>query len=214
MRHNDVMGSRASSDRYPPDEESRCLVCKHLVEWPYCFAFLTGEGIPEEIRTGQVDHTLPYPGDHGITFSPQDSPYHLSEEGMKDLLCEYKGQTIMPSLAEGAYADDESDYEIRAGGAMEFATDLMTASARGDVAAVKRFLRAGVDINMRDAYGHTALMHACRHCQPEVVRLLLDEGADLDARDRYFRTALDIAFDWGYPSIVEMLKSHSAKQLE
>jgi hypothetical protein len=33
-----------------------------------CLAF--PEGIPEEIITGEVDHSKPYPGDNGILYAP------------------------------------------------------------------------------------------------------------------------------------------------
>lgn len=33
-----------------------------------CEAFL--KGIPEEILTGEFDHTEPYPNDNGIRFEP------------------------------------------------------------------------------------------------------------------------------------------------
>lgn len=45
-----------------------CTSCRHRDrERPYaCAAF--PEGIPEEIRRGQNDHTRPYPGDNGIRY--------------------------------------------------------------------------------------------------------------------------------------------------
>lgn len=207
------MAKDGESKQSGPWITSTCELCQHLVAWPYCFAFLTGKGIPEEIKTGRIQHNSPYPGDHGITFSPRGSPYQLSEDGMKALLLAYRGQVIMPALKRDSFDDDEEiGYGIPADEALEISIDLMEASARGDLASIKEFLRLGGDINIRDSYGNTALMHACRHCQPEVVRLLLDVGADVTARDRYNKTALDIALDWGYPSIVEMLQTHSLKQ--
>lgn len=52
-----------------------CLKCKHLRERPpgiimgfFCDAF--PGGIPDAIFDGEVKHTKPYPGDHGIRFEP------------------------------------------------------------------------------------------------------------------------------------------------
>lgn len=46
-----------------------CSVCKHFnikTEGNTCKAF--PDGIPDEIWTGENDHTKPYKGDHGIQF--------------------------------------------------------------------------------------------------------------------------------------------------
>jgi len=51
-----------------------CFGCSRLDKWKRwgvaicCEAFPSG--IPEEILTGQVSHTTPYPGDHGLLFDP------------------------------------------------------------------------------------------------------------------------------------------------
>lgn len=37
---------------------------------PVCMAF--PDGIPEEIITGDADHSKPYPGDHGFQYDPID----------------------------------------------------------------------------------------------------------------------------------------------
>lgn len=56
--------------------EPICMRCKHLQEpppgqWSYhCAAFPAG--IPDEIFvTGEIDHTKPYPGDHGVQYEPK-----------------------------------------------------------------------------------------------------------------------------------------------
>lgn len=55
----------------------QCFNCIHLVESgsdkPICLAF--PEGIPEEIITGEVDHSKPYAGDNGFMYEPIDKRY-------------------------------------------------------------------------------------------------------------------------------------------
>ena len=48
----------------------QCDLCKHYYNDSSgsCDAF--PEGTPDEIRMNEFDHTQPYPGDHGIRFSP------------------------------------------------------------------------------------------------------------------------------------------------
>jgi len=52
-------------------ESNYCPNCSNLImteEFLVCSAFT--KGIPEEILTGEVDHTKPYKGDNGIQFEP------------------------------------------------------------------------------------------------------------------------------------------------
>ena len=52
----------------------QCINCLNLIESEpggmVCLAF--PEGIPEEIVTGEVDHSKPYPGDHGFLYDPAE----------------------------------------------------------------------------------------------------------------------------------------------
>ncbi len=36
-----------------------CHECKHLIQWPYCFAFMSGSGIPTEIREADSITQIP-----------------------------------------------------------------------------------------------------------------------------------------------------------
>ena len=51
---------------------SNCPFCRHIREREagmlWCAAF--PQGIPERILGGEIDHTRPYPGDHGFRFDP------------------------------------------------------------------------------------------------------------------------------------------------
>ena len=46
----------------------QCFVCGRYINKGRCYAF--PNGIPEEILTGEFDHSKPYPGDNGIRFEP------------------------------------------------------------------------------------------------------------------------------------------------
>ncbi len=187
-----------------------CHACKHLIIWPYCFAFMSGSGIPREVREGELDHTTPLPGDHGLRFLHEDSPYELSESALKEVIAMYKGETIMERIEQCPEHSPQEDVAsvgeiVRPSKAP---ASLMAACIEGNIEAAKEFLAGGADIDARDSYGNTPLMHACRGCHLELVKLLLDSGCDIAATDKYSKQAIDIAEDWGYPTIVELLKKY------
>ena len=52
-------------------------------------------------------------------------------------------------------------------------------------------LEKGADINAKDNYGRTPLMHAIQYgCSEEVIKILLEKGADINAKDNYGWTPL------------------------
>ena len=63
---------------------------------------------------------------------------------------------------------------------------LAEATRKGDVAAVKKLLDEGVDVNTKFRYGATALAFACDRGHLDVVKLLLDRGADVNVRDTFY----------------------------
>jgi hypothetical protein len=60
------------------------------------------------------------------------------------------------------------------------------AARKGDAAAVKKLLDAGVDVNTKFRYGATALSYASDRGHLDVVRLLLDRGADANVKDTFY----------------------------
>jgi ankyrin repeat protein len=71
-------------------------------------------------------------------------------------------------------------------------TALLRAVRAGGAAEVSAAL-AGADVNQADLDGETALHHAARRGDSEIVRRLLAAGARVDARDRYQCTPLHVA---------------------
>ncbi len=65
---------------------------------------------------------------------------------------------------------------------------LLSAAERGDADAVARALRAGADIETRDALRHTPLLLAVTEDRVDVARLLVAMGADPDALDHQHDT--------------------------
>lgn len=60
------------------------------------------------------------------------------------------------------------------------------AARKGDVAAVKKLLDEGVDVNSKFRYGATSLSYACDRGHVDVVKLLLERGADVNVRDSFY----------------------------
>ena len=60
-------------------KEIQCDTCIHLLRGPgRCEAF--PRGIPKDILTGKVDHTTPFTGDKGITYTKKPEKENLPEE--------------------------------------------------------------------------------------------------------------------------------------
>ncbi len=57
-------------------------------------------------------------------------------------------------------------------------------AARNDSETVRRLLKQGVKVDVRDDHGRTPLLLAVHHNQVEAARLLIEAGADVNAQDR------------------------------
>jgi hypothetical protein len=86
--------------------------------------------------------------------------------------------------------------------------DIWWAAVFGDVTALKRILKSGVDIDARDQERQsTALIVAASVGQTEAVEFLIAEGADLFYRNLDNATALDAARFAQHHQIVEILET-------
>lgn len=86
----------------------------------------------------------------------------------------------------------------------------MAAAYVGALELVDDLVDRGVDLDVRDESGYTALMFAANGEQAEVVRALLDAGADPDAADRFGNTVLMFAAQHGDTSAIKRLLASGA----
>jgi ankyrin repeat protein len=88
---------------------------------------------------------------------------------------------------------------------------LLQAVRKGDLAAVKAALDAGVPADARFRYDRTALSFAADRGQVEIVKLLLDRGADVNAKDSFYGvTPLVWAASNGHVEVARILLARGA----
>jgi ankyrin repeat protein len=88
---------------------------------------------------------------------------------------------------------------------------LHTAAYHGDLEMVQVLLECGVDVNAKNAYGHTPLDFALSRVQPNEVALLsIAQGADPNTRNMKGFTPLHRAAENGWIEIVRLLIEHGA----
>ncbi|MGV3485536.1 MAG: ankyrin repeat domain-containing protein [Planctomycetaceae bacterium] len=83
--------------------------------------------------------------------------------------------------------------------------EFLQAAMRGDANAVRVALDRGVDVNVLDEDGRSALQLAAFDGHQEVVELLLEHGAQVDYADAMGRTALMFASTGPHVETVERL---------
>jgi hypothetical protein len=68
---------------------------------------------------------------------------------------------------------------------------LISAATFGNTEIARALIEAGVDLNLTNDEGSTALLTAAFLCRSEIVQMLLEHGADLNVRNNAGATALD-----------------------
>lgn len=95
---------------------------------------------------------------------------------------------------------------------VEYSQDSFVEKARdGDLIPVRLFLQSGMDPNVTNKIGQTALIVGARYGREEILSLLLEKGADPDVKDVEFgATPLIWASKTGFKSIVKKLLDNGA----
>ena len=78
---------------------------------------------------------------------------------------------------------------------LDLSRDLVDAAESGNLEIVERFLDGGGDVNGRDRWGYTLLMHAAQYGRTDLVRYLLSRGAAANECSMDGNTALHWACD-------------------
>ena len=84
----------------------------------------------------------------------------------------------------------------------------------GDTEAVKEFLAAGTDVNVKGVFRQTPLHDAAAEDRKEIAELLIGKGADVNAKDQDDETPLDWAIHSKLTEIADLLRKHGAKKGE
>ena len=90
-------------------------------------------------------------------------------------------------------------------------TDISSAIAAGDTAAIRQHLANGVDVAAANQYANTPLQEAVIHDNAEAVDLLVQAGAEVDQRNPFGFTALHMAAFAGHAEPAESLLRSGAE---
>ena len=82
------------------------------------------------------------------------------------------------------------------------------AATRGNTELIQQLLADGMDVDVTDKEGMTALYRAAHNDQKETVSLLLSKGANVNIKDKFGNTPLDVTLN---DNIADMLRQHGGK---
>ncbi len=84
------------------------------------------------------------------------------------------------------------------------------AAGKGDLPAVSSALKLGLNVNVQDAKGSTAIQKASRYNQHQTVDYLIKNGADFELTDQQGFNALLIASAFGQDDVIRILSTNKA----
>jgi len=83
---------------------------------------------------------------------------------------------------------------------------------QGDIETIRLFLIAGMNPNVKDNDGFTALMYTANKGYPELARLLIEKGAEVNLKTATGWTALKLATTKRFSQIIQLLQTAGAKE--
>ena len=96
--------------------------------------------------------------------------------------------------------------------AAQESADIWKAAANGDIATIKQYLQAGVDVNAKEHPGGSQpLLVAAAFGRLEAARLLIENGANVNAKSNDGATALHGAAFFCHTEMVELLVAKGAE---
>ncbi|KAG7175058.1 L-asparaginase-like 1 [Homarus americanus] len=93
-------------------------------------------------------------------------------------------------------------------------TMFFSAIANADISRLEEIYQNGIEINLQDASGWTALHMACNEGILEIVVWLLQHGASVHIRDKLGRSPLSVAIENDHHKIIELLVKTGAHVIE
>jgi len=79
---------------------------------------------------------------------------------------------------------------------------------------IKELIKKGAEINAKDSFGRTALLHAIDNDQLDLVKTLLEKGADPNHKDNAGQTPLMHACNIGVTNSLEIVKALLSKDAD
>ncbi len=92
---------------------------------------------------------------------------------------------------------------------MESELVFLNAARSGQIETVRRCVMAGINPNVRNEFGRTALIAAAQQGNTEVVKYLLSLDVDIFAKDDLRLDAFQVATETGHEDILSLLQEHS-----
>src|SRR5688572_30504831 len=92
---------------------------------------------------------------------------------------------ILPIAFTGCNKSEKAQQELARSNINYTESDFIENARQGNVDAVKLFLDAGMNTEVKTRDGQTPLMVAALGNQIDVVKLLLENGADVNARNKF-----------------------------
>ena len=89
---------------------------------------------------------------------------------------------------------------------------LHMAVLQGNIGVIRQHIKAGSDLNEKDAYGSTPLLIAATFGKTEAAKALIEAGADMTIRDNYGSTPLHLAALFCRTEIVKALLDKGANK--